>query len=37
MDGYEDVDLDEIDIAPVGGTRERLPLLTLPEAHHLLD
>ncbi|MEU3862645.1 DUF6417 family protein [Streptomyces sp. NPDC028722] len=37
MDGFEDVDLDGIEFAPVEGTGERLPLLTLAEAHDLLD
>ncbi|MFF1405011.1 DUF6417 family protein [Streptomyces sp. NPDC058294] len=37
MDGFEDMDLDEIDFAPVEGTGERLALLTLEEAHDLLD
>ncbi|MER6853515.1 MULTISPECIES: DUF6417 family protein [Streptomyces] len=33
MDGYEDLDLDEIDFAPMETAGERLPLLTLQEAH----
>jgi hypothetical protein len=36
MDGYEHLDLDEIDFAPVSATVERLPLLSLEEAHDLL-
>lgn len=37
MDGFEDMDLDEIESAPVEGAGERLALLTLEEAHDLLD
>ncbi|MEU8471925.1 DUF6417 family protein [Streptomyces sp. NPDC029006] len=37
MDGFEDMDLDEIEFAPVEGAGERLALLTLEEAHNLLD
>ncbi|MFF9090815.1 DUF6417 family protein [Streptomyces sp. NPDC014991] len=37
MDDYEDLDVDEIEFAPVEGAGERLPLLTLEEAHDLLD
>ncbi|GJF26836.1 hypothetical protein SHO565_74000 [Streptomyces sp. HO565] len=33
VDGYEDLDLDEIDFAPMETAGERLPLLTLQEAH----
>ncbi|MFE9679376.1 DUF6417 family protein [Streptomyces sp. NPDC006259] len=36
MDDYEHLDLDEIDFAPVEYDEERLPLLTLGEAHTLL-
>jgi uncharacterized protein DUF6417 len=36
MDGYEHIDLDEIDFAPVEETGERLALLSLDEAHDLL-
>ncbi|CUW33285.1 MULTISPECIES: DUF6417 family protein [Streptomyces] len=36
MDGYEDLDPDEIAFAPVEGVGERLALLTLDEAHSLL-
>ncbi|MEV6406029.1 DUF6417 family protein [Streptomyces bobili] len=36
MDDYEHLDLDEIDFAPVEYDQERLPLLTLGEAHALL-
>ncbi|GGJ70527.1 DUF6417 family protein [Streptomyces brasiliensis] len=34
---YEDLELDEIDCAPVEATGERLAVLTLEEAHDLLD
>ncbi len=37
VDGYEDLGLDEIDFAPVETAGERLPLLTLDEAHDLLN
>ncbi|BCM71211.1 MULTISPECIES: DUF6417 family protein [unclassified Streptomyces] len=37
MDGYENLDLDEIEFAPVEAAGERLLLLTLHEAHDLLD
>ncbi|WP_454314528.1 DUF6417 family protein [Streptomyces phaeoluteigriseus] len=36
MDDYAPFDLDEIDFAPVEYDEERLPLLTLGEAHALL-
>ncbi|MFM9709064.1 DUF6417 family protein [Streptomyces galilaeus] len=36
MDEYTHLDLDEIDFAPVEYHQERLPLLTLGEAHMLL-
>ncbi|MGW7134161.1 DUF6417 family protein [Streptomyces bobili] len=36
MDDYADLDLDEIDFAPVEYHQERLPLLTLGEAHAML-
>jgi hypothetical protein len=36
MDDYAHLDLDEIDFAPVEYDEERLPLLTLGEAHALL-
>ncbi|MEU5709990.1 MULTISPECIES: DUF6417 family protein [Streptomyces] len=37
VDGYEDLDLDEIEFAPMEATGERLALLTLREAHDLLN
>ncbi|MFF8941906.1 DUF6417 family protein [Streptomyces sp. NPDC014864] len=37
MDSNEDLELDEIDFASLEGVGERLPLLTLDEAHNLLD
>ncbi|UFR07154.1 DUF6417 family protein [Streptomyces sp. Go40/10] len=37
VDGYEGLDLDQIEFAPVETAGERLPLLTLHEAHDLLD
>ncbi|KUN17662.1 hypothetical protein AQJ11_38060 [Streptomyces corchorusii] len=37
VDGYEDLDLDEIDFVPMETEGERLPLLTLQEAHDLLN
>ncbi|MET9016779.1 DUF6417 family protein [Streptomyces olivaceoviridis] len=37
VDGYEDLDLDEIEFAPMETAGERLPLLTLHEAHDLLN
>ncbi|UFQ99909.1 DUF6417 family protein [Streptomyces sp. Go40/10] len=37
MDGCENLDLDQIEFAPVETAGERLPLLTLHEAHDLLD
>ncbi|WP_225828761.1 DUF6417 family protein [Streptomyces naphthomycinicus] len=36
VDGYEHLGLDEIEFAPVETAGERLPLLTLQEAHDLL-
>ncbi|OQD51653.1 hypothetical protein BM536_038950 [Streptomyces phaeoluteigriseus] len=36
MDDYAHLELDEIDFAPVEYDEERLPLLTLGEAHALL-
>ncbi|MER6563444.1 DUF6417 family protein [Streptomyces sp. NPDC001027] len=36
MDGYDCLDLDEIDFAPVEHDVERLRLLTLDEAYDLL-
>ncbi|MFM9633295.1 MULTISPECIES: DUF6417 family protein [Streptomyces] len=36
MDDYEHLELDGIDFAPVEYDEERLPLLTLGEAHALL-
>ncbi|KRD17893.1 DUF6417 family protein [Streptomyces sp. Root264] len=36
MDGYDHLDLDEIDFAPVEHDVERLRLLTLGEAYDLL-
>ncbi|MEU9671290.1 DUF6417 family protein [Streptomyces bobili] len=36
MDDYEHLDLEEVDFAPVEYNQERLPLLTLGEAHALL-
>ncbi|MDX5569488.1 DUF6417 family protein [Streptomyces sp. ID05-04B] len=36
MDGYDHLDLDEIDFAPVEHDVERLRLLTLDEAYDLL-
>ncbi|MEU8653724.1 DUF6417 family protein [Streptomyces sp. NPDC048737] len=37
MDDYAHLDLDEIDFASVDHAAERLALLTLAEAHELLD
>ncbi|MFJ9025978.1 DUF6417 family protein [Streptomyces sp. NPDC102259] len=37
MDGYEPLDLDEIDFAPVEHDTERLRLLTLDEAYELVQ
>ncbi|MEU8653742.1 DUF6417 family protein [Streptomyces sp. NPDC048737] len=37
MDDYAHLDLHEIDFAPVDHAAERLPLLTLAEAHDLLE
>ncbi|KPI23634.1 hypothetical protein OV320_0581 [Actinobacteria bacterium OV320] len=37
MDGYEHLDLDEIDFAPMEHDTERLRLLTLDEAHELIQ
>ncbi|MEU1203529.1 DUF6417 family protein [Streptomyces sp. NPDC005813] len=37
MDDDEQLDLDEVDFAPVEETVERLALLTLEEAHDLLS
>lgn len=37
MDNYDHLDLDEIDFAPMDGHAERLALLTLQEAHDLLQ
>lgn len=36
MDGYEHLDLDETDFAPVEYATQRLPLLTPGEAHAVL-
>ncbi|MFF1446314.1 DUF6417 family protein [Streptomyces sp. NPDC054950] len=36
MDGYEHLDLDEIDFAPMEHDTERLRLLTLDEAYELI-
>ncbi|WP_327188082.1 DUF6417 family protein [Streptomyces sp. NBC_01334] len=36
MDGYEHLDLDEIDFAPMEHGTERLRLLTLDEAYELI-
>lgn len=36
MDGYEHLDLDEVDFAPVEAIVERLALLTLEEGRDLL-
>ncbi|MDQ0605227.1 hypothetical protein QF037_009572 [Streptomyces canus] len=36
MDGYDHLDLDEIDFAPLEGAAERLALLTLEEAQDVL-
>ncbi|WP_333739896.1 DUF6417 family protein [Streptomyces sp. IBSBF 2806] len=36
MDDYDHLDLDDIDFAPVEHDTQRLPLLTLDEAHDLL-
>ncbi|MGW0576251.1 DUF6417 family protein [Streptomyces sp. NPDC002920] len=36
MDGYEHLDLDEIDFAPMEYDTQRLRLLTLDETHELL-
>ncbi|MFF5538544.1 DUF6417 family protein [Streptomyces cinerochromogenes] len=37
MDGLENLDLDQIELAPVETAGERLPLLTLQETHDLLN
>ncbi|WP_405624908.1 DUF6417 family protein [Streptomyces sp. NBC_00016] len=37
MDGYEHLDLDEIDFAPMEHDTERLRLLTLDEAYELIQ
>ncbi|KQX70402.1 hypothetical protein ASD48_40305 [Streptomyces sp. Root1310] len=37
MDGYEPLDLDEIDFAPMEHDAERLRLLTLDEAYELIQ
>ncbi|AEY93955.1 hypothetical protein SHJG_8690 [Streptomyces hygroscopicus subsp. jinggangensis 5008] len=37
VDGYEDLDLDEIDFVPMETEGKRLPLLALQEAHDLLN
>ncbi|MEV6197825.1 DUF6417 family protein [Streptomyces sp. NPDC051920] len=37
MDNYDHLDLDEIDFAPMDDATERLALLTLQEAHDLLQ
>ncbi|MEY2246537.1 DUF6417 family protein [Streptomyces sp. BF23-18] len=37
MDNYDHLDLDEIDFAPMDDVTERLALLTLQEAHDLLQ
>ncbi|MFD5518720.1 DUF6417 family protein [Streptomyces sp. NPDC127066] len=37
MDNYDHLDLGAIDFAPMGDATERLALLTLQEAHELLQ